>query len=132
MTELRRLIIAIGKPVLKTRDCDYCRGIKLDDGERFCSDRCKRHFTDNHILIENLQRTIDTARDTIEKLKADGLRPLRDRITRLEKENACLLDENIELRKGCERVKVLDNPAMRWIHRALRNADMIRKNFKKS
>lgn len=29
------------------------------------------------------------------------------------------------LRRGCDRVKVLDNPAMRWIHRALRDADRV-------
>lgn len=38
------------------------------------------------------------------------------------------LKEEIEaLRLGCDRVKVLDNPAMRWIHRALKAADQISK-----
>lgn len=42
------------------------------------------------------------------------------RIDRLEREASAL-------REGCERVKVLDNPAMRWIHRALAKAETIRR-----
>ncbi len=131
MSEFKLFVISIVKPLIDTSRCKHC-GATILRNETFCKKECARRSKVYEEYNDQKELFIAAQTKLIEKLKTENLRPLNERIARIEKENACLIEENLALRHGCEQIQALDNPAVRWIHRALRNADLIRKNFKKS
>lgn len=135
MRKLKSLIYPLIRPLIvkdvdRNEDfvCGYCCAPVLGR-VLYCSSECATYDEHYQKEVSQFQDRIEALTKQIDLLKKEsGITTLIRQIDKITKQNDSLVQEIVILRRGCDQIKCLDNPAMRWIHRALREADLIRGN----